>query len=110
MRDQTVALDKGIVPIHRDPSLAAAIRKYHGDSVGGDFFYAFQLFGGWAAVVGVAADHESLGAGGYAGLRCGVVSTDVGGDDIDTRQIMNITNVELGTKCVTPRRRSVKAD
>ena len=74
MRHQAVALDKGIVPVHRNSAMPASVRENDGDVARGDFLDAFELVRRWPAIVSVAADNEPFGPRLDAGLRRCVIT------------------------------------
>src|SRR5919106_1433811 len=80
VRYQAVSLDKRIVPVDRDPSVAAATGNDNGDSGCSDFLYPLKLVSRRTAVVGVAADDEPMRSGRNIRLRGGGVSADVSRD------------------------------
>ena len=90
--------------------MAAAIGQDDWNPRCSDFLYSRELVSGGTAVVGIAADHESLGSGGHASLRRGVVAADISRDRVDPRQLAEVADIELGAKCMAAGRRVVKAD
>ena len=84
--------------------------EYDWNSRRGDFLYSCELVRRGAAVVGIAADHESLGSGGHAGLRGGVVAADISRDHVDARQLADFAHIELGAKRMAAGRRIIETD